>query len=117
VMHIAAGSTGLSVLLFDSFSSLAVQKSISESLGLPRSHFVALVCTSSIFFKLHSGNAYSSGANGTPVVLRRSNVSHHRFFGSLLHFQAGALVTPADAPQINLSSVGLFPSIDHMLRH
>jgi hypothetical protein len=66
----AAGSTGLSVRLFNSFSSLVpcfIRFSCRlnlESRGLPHSHFVMLDHTSS--FKIPSGNASSSGV---PVAL------------------------------------------------
>jgi hypothetical protein len=43
---------------------------ISESRGLPRSYFVMLDRTS--LFKLPSGNALSSSANGTPAIFLRT---------------------------------------------
>jgi hypothetical protein len=51
---------------------------LSESRGLPRSHFVALVCTSSIFFKLHSGNASSSGASDWHSCSLHSSIFFNR---------------------------------------
>jgi hypothetical protein len=114
----AAGHTGLSVLLFNSFDSLVVNRSVgmppltsidcccgdslllwpvipvvpdfslqfswllSESQGLPRSHFVALVCTSLIFFKLHSVNAF--------FFFR---CQWHSCGRSLLHFAAGLFLS------------------------
>jgi hypothetical protein len=52
--------------------SPAIRSILPESRGLPRSHIVMLDRTSSIFLKLHSGNASTSSASGTPVVLQSS---------------------------------------------
>jgi hypothetical protein len=82
-----AGNTGLSVRLFSSFGSL---------------HFVALICTSSIFFKLHSVNAFFFFRCQWHSC---SLVVSIRCVDPLLHFIAGSLVAPADVPQLRISSL------------
>jgi hypothetical protein len=71
--------------------------SIPESRGLPRSHFVMLDCTSSVV------------CESTPVVhscylLRIIFLNRRADYHGTPALRGRSLVTPADAPQINLQT-------------